>query len=347
MGLSVTLVLTSNNDVAVCCFVGLTQFCLLMLLWIYCVYLVGCFFSRVDSVLQECVKPVKVEKKQGKSVAKIQIEDDGSYVQVNQVGVKARLTPVCGRVKPKYCSALYLDSMYHVFAGWWEAEAAESKDHAEWLSGLQWLYHIGWERPHHTAEPRGALQSAWKQQGRHEYQFPVTTALANLLCSTVYHLDCTGWCDRAEGGGGVSLTAVQSLPRSPVWPQQHRGRQEADVFLQRPWWVKIGLFCSIQVKQEVERRYLLRQIESPLNLKVAIIVTGVHHMFDTSFSRTFSLLESQREFVERFQRKEQDSKCLPMLTSACPGTPCVSQYPVSCLLSKLSKIKTSNEQSIY
>lgn len=44
MGLSVTLVLTSNNDVAVCCFVGLTQFCLLMLLWIYCVYLVGCFF---------------------------------------------------------------------------------------------------------------------------------------------------------------------------------------------------------------------------------------------------------------------------------------------------------------
>ncbi|MED6234886.1 hypothetical protein ATANTOWER_006338, partial [Ataeniobius toweri] len=33
---------------------------------------------------QECVKPVKVEKKQGKSVAKIQIEDDGSYVQINQ-----------------------------------------------------------------------------------------------------------------------------------------------------------------------------------------------------------------------------------------------------------------------
>lgn len=31
------------------------------------------------------MKPVKVEKKQGKSVAKIQIEDDGSYVQVNQV----------------------------------------------------------------------------------------------------------------------------------------------------------------------------------------------------------------------------------------------------------------------
>ncbi|TMS14942.1 Cytosolic Fe-S cluster assembly factor NARFL [Larimichthys crocea] len=40
---------------------------------------------------QACVKPVKVEKKEGKSVAKIQIEDDGSYVQVNQDGGKQKL----------------------------------------------------------------------------------------------------------------------------------------------------------------------------------------------------------------------------------------------------------------
>lgn len=52
-------------------------------------------------------------------------------------------------------------------------------------------------------------------------------------------------------------------------------------------------------------------------------------MFDTSFSRTFSLLESQREFVERFQRKEQDSKALPMLTSACPGIPPETQSKIS------------------
>lgn len=63
--------------------------CLWMLLLICYVYLLVFFFSSVVSVLQECVKPVKVEKKQGKSVAKIQIEDDGSYVQVNQVGIKA------------------------------------------------------------------------------------------------------------------------------------------------------------------------------------------------------------------------------------------------------------------
>lgn len=33
------------------------------------------------------MKPVKVEKKQGRSVAKIQIEDDGSYFQVHQVSI--------------------------------------------------------------------------------------------------------------------------------------------------------------------------------------------------------------------------------------------------------------------
>uniref|UniRef100_A0A8C3KAX3 Cytosolic iron-sulfur assembly component 3 n=1 Tax=Calidris pygmaea TaxID=425635 RepID=A0A8C3KAX3_9CHAR len=34
---------------------------------------------------QECIKPVKVEKKPGKAAAKIRIEADGSYFQINQV----------------------------------------------------------------------------------------------------------------------------------------------------------------------------------------------------------------------------------------------------------------------
>lgn len=36
---------------------------------------------------QECIKPVKVEKKTGKAAAKIRIEADGSYFQINQVCV--------------------------------------------------------------------------------------------------------------------------------------------------------------------------------------------------------------------------------------------------------------------
>ena len=49
--------------------------------------------------------------------------------------------------------------------GWWEEEAAEGKDHPEWLFGLQWLHHLSRERPHRAAEPRGAFESAAKQQG--------------------------------------------------------------------------------------------------------------------------------------------------------------------------------------
>lgn len=71
-------------------------------------------------------------------------------------------------------------------------------------------------------------------------------------------------------------------------------------------------------------------------LTYSVVFAGVHYVFDTTFSRTFSLLESQREFVERFQRKEQDNKSLPMMTSACPGIPkealCVFLIYVSSLL---------------
>lgn len=44
------------------------------------------------------MKPVKVEKKQGRSVAKIQIEDDGSYFQVHQVSTNFILSQYCGVV---------------------------------------------------------------------------------------------------------------------------------------------------------------------------------------------------------------------------------------------------------
>lgn len=53
-------------------------------------------------------------------------------------------------------------------------------------------------------------------------------------------------------------------------------------------------------------------------------ISGVHYVFDTAFSRNFSLLESQREFLKRFSRKEEDKKALPMLASACPGNQQIS-----------------------
>ncbi|KAG7271220.1 hypothetical protein CRUP_003397, partial [Coryphaenoides rupestris] len=46
---------------------------------------------------------------------------------------------------------------------------------------------------------------------------------------------------------------------------------------------------------------------------------GVQHVFDTTVAAGFSILESQREFVQRYRRRHHDSQALPMFTSSCPG----------------------------
>lgn len=53
--------------------------------------------------------------------------------------------------------------------------------------------------------------------------------------------------------------------------------------------------------------------------EVGACFPGVHYVFDTAFSRNFSLLESQREFVQRFRGQANSTQALPVLTSACPG----------------------------
>ncbi|KAM5272697.1 nuclear prelamin A recognition factor [Ctenodactylus gundi] len=46
---------------------------------------------------------------------------------------------------------------------------------------------------------------------------------------------------------------------------------------------------------------------------------GVHYVFDTTIAADFSILESQKEFVRRYQEHSEEQRSLPMLTSACPG----------------------------
>ncbi|NXS32449.1 NARFL factor, partial [Pomatostomus ruficeps] len=59
--------------------------------------------------------------------------------------------------------------------------------------------------------------------------------------------------------------------------------------------------------------------------KLTTFLKSVHHVLDTTFSRTFSLVESQREFVRRFRRHAGDTGTLPMLASACPGWICYAE----------------------
>ncbi|XP_041852123.1 cytosolic Fe-S cluster assembly factor narfl [Melanotaenia boesemani] len=176
---------------------------------------------------QECVKPVKVEKKQGKSVAKIQIEDDGSYVQVNQDGGKQKL-----------------------------------------------------ERAKITLND----------------------------C-----LACSGCITSAES---VLITQQSHEELLKVLRNNKANATQQRI---------VVVSVSPQSRASLAAHYGLGSSETGRRLTSFLKGLGVHHVFDTSFSRTFSLLESQREFVERFQRKKEDNKALPMLTSACPGWICYAE----------------------
>lgn len=134
--------------------------------------------------------------------------------------------------------------MLNPLLGWWEKEAGESKDHAERLPGLQRLHHIGRERPHHTAEPRGALESVAKQHGI-AHQGACTVA-AKLLFRLIQWFDSfSGRQHWQQGGRGVGVTAVQSVSGGALWPHQYRRRQEAHGFLQRPGWVQVIIVSSV------------------------------------------------------------------------------------------------------
>ncbi|XP_068192970.1 cytosolic Fe-S cluster assembly factor narfl [Antennarius striatus] len=176
---------------------------------------------------QECVKPVKIEKKQGKSVAKIQIEDDGSYVQVSQDGGKQKLQKA--KITLNDCLA---------------------------CSGCI-----------------TSAESVLITQQSHEQLFKVLN-------------------DNKSSGTEEKVVVVSMSPQS---------------------------------RASLAARYDLSSTEAGRRITAFFKSLGVHHVIDTSFSRTFSLLESQREFVERFQRKEQERDVLPMMASACPGWICYAE----------------------
>lgn len=46
---------------------------------------------------------------------------------------------------------------------------------------------------------------------------------------------------------------------------------------------------------------------------------GVHYIFDTTIAADFSILESQKEFVQRYHNQNKEDHALPMFASACPG----------------------------
>ncbi|XP_071300976.1 cytosolic iron-sulfur assembly component 3 isoform X3 [Agelaius tricolor] len=183
---------------------------------------------QVLLLFQECIKPVKVDKKPGKAAAKIRIEADGSYFQVNQDGEAQKLEKA--KITLNDCLAC-----------------------------------------------SGCITSA-----------------ESVLVSQQSHGE---------------LCKVLALNKAAAAHEQKL----------------VVVSVSPQSRASLAARCKLGLLETAQKLTTFLKGLGVHHVFDTTFSRNFSLLESQQEFVRRFQRQAEDKKALPMLASACPGWICYAE----------------------
>ncbi|KAE8578895.1 hypothetical protein XENTR_v10023822 [Xenopus tropicalis] len=177
---------------------------------------------------QECIKPIKVEKKAGRAAAKIQIEDDGSYVQINPEGAARKLEKA--KITLNDCLA---------------------------CSGCV-----------------TSAETILITQQSHEELYKILKQ------------------NKTENPSEHKVVVVSVSPQS---------------------WASLAARFNLSMQDTAQK------------LTAFFKQLGVHHVFDTNFSRNFSLLESQREFIQRFKRQKEDKKSLPMLASACPGWICYAE----------------------
>ncbi|CAM9526062.1 unnamed protein product [Bubo scandiacus] len=179
---------------------------------------------------QECIKPVKVEKKPGKAAAKIRIEADGSYFQINQDGGAQKLEKA--KITLNDCLAC-----------------------------------------------SGCITSA--------ESVLITQQSHEELCKMLTF-------NKTAAPDERKLVVVSVSPQSRA---------------------SLAARCKMGVLETTKK----------LTAFFKSLGKCVHYVFDTTFSRNFSLLESQREFVKRFRKQSEDKKALPMLASACPGWICYAE----------------------
>ncbi|KAM4025216.1 cytosolic iron-sulfur assembly component 3 [Anomaloglossus baeobatrachus] len=177
---------------------------------------------------QDCIKPVKVEKKPGKGAAKIRIEDDGSYFQISQDGASQKLEKA--KITLNDCLA------------------------------------------------------------------------------------CSGCVTSAE----TVLITQQSHEELYKILEQNKVEDALQHRL-------VVVSISPQSRASLATKFNLNIQETAQKLTAFFKQLGVHYVFDTSFSRNFSLLESQREFIQRYKRRQEEKTALPMLSSACPGWICYAE----------------------
>lgn len=81
---------------------------------------------------------------------------------------------------------------------------------------------------------------------------------------------------------------------------------------------------SPQSRASLAAKFKLSLQDASSRLNTFFRELGVHYVLDETFARDFSLLESQREFIHRFNNQATKGS-LPMLASACPGWVCYAE----------------------
>ncbi|KYR00286.1 nuclear prelamin A recognition factor-like protein [Tieghemostelium lacteum] len=93
----------------------------------------------------------------------------------------------------------------------------------------------------------------------------------------------------------------------------------------------IVISLSPQSRASLASHFKISSLSLVKKLQTFFKNMGIDYLFDTNFSRDFSLLESANEFVERFKQYKDNissnttSTSLPMLSSACPGWICYAE----------------------
>ncbi|EGC38890.1 hypothetical protein DICPUDRAFT_27887 [Dictyostelium purpureum] len=87
----------------------------------------------------------------------------------------------------------------------------------------------------------------------------------------------------------------------------------------------IVVTLSPQSRASLAAYYKISTLQVIKKLKTFFKSLNIDYLFDSSFSRDFSLLESAAEFVARYKKQLGEDQPLPMLSSACPGWICYAE----------------------
>ncbi|KAJ2719511.1 Cytosolic Fe-S cluster assembly factor nar1 [Coemansia sp. Benny D115] len=106
---------------------------------------------------------------------------------------------------------------------------------------------------------------------------------------------------------------------------------------------KVVVTIAPQSRASLALKYQMATINVARRMTGILKAMGVDFVFDSSFTRDLTLIESAREFVDRFKRAEGNKETLPVLASWCPGWVCYAEKTHSEVLPLMSTVKSPQQ----